>query len=131
MIPVLRFRPEVTILPAPAGSRILAAFDKATSVLACDLTVTCGSEGHPPTDPHTLGNAMDLSIHALSTDQIVRLVNFLKTTLGSRFTVLYEVPSLPDDATLKGLAYVNPHATGPHIHVQPVRGTVYPPVDPA
>ncbi|WP_460292378.1 hypothetical protein, partial [Bacillus cereus] len=61
MTAVVRLKPGVKLDGlAPAGIRILAAIDAAAQVLKRDLTVTCGTEGHPPTDPHTCGEALDL-----------------------------------------------------------------------
>lgn len=128
LIPVLRAEPDVQMKPAPAGFRILAALDGATKVMGQDLWLTCGCEGHPPTDPHTLGEAFDLSVQGLSPARVVKLRDLLLQTLGMRFTVLYEVPHTPNDVTLAGIAYVNPDATGPHIHIQRAKGTTYPPI---
>lgn len=126
LIPVLRVKDGVHFdIIAPAGFRILAAFDAATKVMGRDLTITCGSDSHPPNDPHSRGEAMDLRANDLSDGQILALTGFLETTLGPRFTVLYETPTMPS-GVLAQIAYVNAAATGTHIHVQPVKGTVFP-----
>mgnify|MGYP007100068665 CR=1 FL=1 len=104
-----------------AGIRILAAVDSAAQLLKRDLTVTCGVEGHPPTDPHTQGAALDLRTKDFLECTVLALVAALKKTLGPDFTVLYEVPSKPL-GVLASIAYVNPDATAPHVHVQLKRG---------
>ena len=114
---------------APAGFVILWALQAATQALQTDLTITCGTEDHPVGDPHTRGEAYDVRVRGLSTDLIVRLVHFLRTALGALFTVLLETPVSFSQPELVALQSVNPHATGPHIHTQRKRGTVYPPPD--
>lgn len=125
---VLRARPSVCFdIIAPAGFRILSALDQATIACHVDLVITCGSDSHPPADPHTTGEAYDVSVQALSAQNIADLHMELVTILGPLFTVLYEVPSAPSDPTLRSIAYVNREATGPHLHIQRKRGTIYPP----
>ena len=92
-----------------------------------NLEITCWNEGHGPTDPHTLGEAADVSVKGLSADQIEMVLMALRSTLGPLFTVLYEVPKVPSDPTLRPIAYVNVDATGPHLHVQRKKGTIFPP----
>lgn len=53
----------------PAGFRILGALDRVVRPLPYDLTITCGTEGHPTMDPHTLGRAYDVRSHFLTPDQ--------------------------------------------------------------
>ena len=111
----------------PAGIRILAALDNFAREHEIQLTVTSGSEpmGRLPTDPHPRGAAVDV---AIAPSVLLDLLNALHAELGPLFTVLYEVPNQSAILLgLKGYAYVNPLATGPHIHIQPVRGTTWPP----
>ncbi len=111
----------------PAGIRILSAVDNCARVLGLDQTVTCGREGHGPNDPHTLGNALDLRASMFNADQVKKIKAFLEAALGTHFTVLYECPMIPLNDALKGIAYVNPLATGIHFHIQVRKGTVWPP----
>lgn len=130
MTPVLDFAPGVTLNGLkPAGARILAALDGATFAMKRNLLVTCGTNGHPPTDPHTLGAALDVRTKDLPEATILALVQWLRKALGPDFTVLFEVPSKPV-GVLASIAYINPVATGPHIHIQLRKGFgPYPPVD--
>lgn len=105
--------------------------DPPTSTQACILAalaalgtveVTCGREDHPDADPHTLGLALDVSVAGLSADLIERRLETLRATLGAGFTVLYEVPTVPADPTLRHLATVNVDATAPHFHIQLKKG---------
>ncbi len=126
MASVVRTKPGVEFaLIAPAGFRLLSAVDLACQVLAHDLTLTCGTEGHPPSDPHSTGEAYDVRTSDLSEGQILALVPLLRKTLGYGFTVLYECPTKPN-GVLAGLAYINPAATSAHIHIQRAKGTVFP-----
>jgi hypothetical protein len=132
MIGTVRFAQDVRITgcPSPAQSRIIAALDTVARAMGRDFTVTCGEEAHPPVDPHTLRKAFD--VRTLDFDhpkQIVEAFKRIQDELGTAYwTVLYEVPSRPDDPVLRDLATVNPNASGQHFHIQPHKGTDYPPV---
>lgn len=124
---VLRHRPSVRFATiAPAGFRILGALDQATQDCRVDLELSSGTDSHT-TGAHPTGEAFDVSVKGLSAQQIADVHASLCATLGPLFTVLYEVPAVPSDPTLRHLAYVNVKATGPHFHVQRRRGTTYPP----
>ena len=130
MIYVLRHRPGAQFDHIePAGFRILSALDQATQVCQTDLMITSGTDSHAG-GAHPVGDAYDVSVIGLSADQIEAVYTFLTVTLGTLFTVLYEVPKVPSDPTLHHIAYVNAHATGPHLHIQRNKGTVYPPQAP-
>lgn len=125
---VVHAKPTVQLgLPAPAGFRILSAIDQATVLCGVDLVLSCGREGHGPADPHTLGEAYDVSVKDLTADQILRVHATLQRLLGPLFTVLYETPRPPTDARLTGIATINAQATAPHVHVQRKTGTIFPP----
>ena len=111
----------------PAGFRILSAIDQATQQCRVNLELTSGTDSHAAPDPHVTGEAYDVSVHRLSAQQIADVKASLERTLGPLFTVLYEVPTLPSDPTLRPIAYVNTAGTGPHFHLQRKKGTVFPP----
>lgn len=60
------FKVGVTLTPDPAGARLLGSIDRVARTWPTDLTITSGSDSHPPTDPHTLGRAFDLRTHDLA-----------------------------------------------------------------
>lgn len=125
---VVRHRPSVRFdLIAPAGFRILSALTQAAEFCEIDLMLTCGTDSHAMPDPHCTGEAYDVSVHTLSAQQIADVKGCVERILGSQFTVLYEVPKVPSDPTLRPIAYVNVHATAPHFHIQRKKDTVYPP----
>jgi hypothetical protein len=129
MTPVLRVKPSVVFATIrPGGFRLIAALDTATRVMGQDLLISCGTEGHAFDDPHTRGEAVDLSVNGFAEGQILALVDYLRKQLGPSFTVLYEVPTKPS-GVLASMAYVNPGATAPHLHLQVKKGVVYPPAD--
>lgn len=126
---ILSARPSAKFgVIAPAGFRILSALDQAAQACRFDLVITCGTDGHPPADPHATGEAYDVSVKGMAPETIIDLTVCLERLLGPLFTVLYEVPVLPPDPRLKALATLNVHATGPHVHVQRKHGTTFPPV---
>lgn len=130
MIPVLRGDEATFTRIQPAGFRILAALDNATRLLGTDLEIRCACEDHPPKDPHTLGEAYDVRVRGLSTDTILKLITYLRQLLVPEFfTVLLETPVPFSDPALADLQYLNPHATGPHLHIQRRKNTTYPPAD--
>ena len=111
---------------APGGFRILAALDAACQAIEHDLTITAGTNDHEQ-GRHPLGEAYDVRTRDLTSAQILRLLRILTSTLGPAFTVLYERPTPEPDAALAAVAFINPHASGPHLHVQVKKGTWYPP----
>lgn len=125
---VVRHRPGVRFdVIAPAGFRILAALDYAAQSCKVDLMITCGTDSHAMPDPHCSGEGYDISVHTLSAQQIADVKGCLTKVLGPLFTVLYETPKVPSDPTLRPIATVNVKATGPHVHIQRKKNTVFPP----
>ena len=128
---ILQSRPGVSFATIrPAGFAILGALYLATQQVGVSLDITSGTDSHAATDPHATGEAYDVSVRGLSAQQISDIKDELEGSLGPLFTVLYEVPAVPSDPTLRPIAYVNIHATGPHFHVQKKKGTVFPPDEP-
>lgn len=121
------FLPSVVLDPRTAAhDHMLAALEDASALIKVDLVVTCGREGHPPTDPHTRGQALDIRSRDLGEGQIWSVYDHLKRTLGPKWTVLYECKSKPK-GFLGSFAYVNPKASAAHFHVQPLKGTIWTP----
>ncbi len=115
--------------PTSAGTRILGVLDRAASVCRTNLEVASGTDGahSGPDDPHKRGLAFDVSVANLSTLLIVQLKTYLEQVLGPAFTVLFECPTRPVEPQLTAIAWVNPDATGRHFHIQPKKGTLWPP----
>lgn len=113
--------------PSKAQSRMIGGLDSVGRTMGLDLTVTCAEEGHRPDDPHTKKKAFDLRVKDLPPGVQLTLYRSLVTAMGGQFTTLYECPELPSDPLLQQIAYINPEATAPHIHLQVKRGQDYPP----
>lgn len=129
IVTVLRHTADCTFdRIAPGGFRILAALDHATQVVAHDLTITAGTNDHV-TGRHPLGEAYDIRTRDLDVPTIVRLRQVLQSSLGPRFTVLFECPTPPSDPILQAFATINPDASAPHIHVQVRKNLDYPPTE--
>ncbi len=125
---VIRVKPGVQFsVIAPAGFRLLAALDTTARRLAVDLTITCGSDSHPPTDPHSTGEAYDVRTHDFTDDQKQAILRELLLELSD---------GTPEDAPLAvsdGLGtkgfwgwIENPGLPTEHLHVQRRNRTVYP-----
>ena len=119
---------------APGGVVILAAAALVSADTGLCLLITCGTEAHGPTDPHTLGEAYDFGVLGWDVATLKGvLASFDRAwqTLGvtGKFYALYERPDQPPDG-FSGVPnlYVNPQATGPHLHIQRAIHTTYPPV---
>lgn len=113
----------------PCLARLVCALDMTARMQGVDLTVTCGREGHPTHDPHTLGQAVDVRVSDMLPEKVLSAYSYLRSILGDLFYVQYEVPTTPVNGSLKNIAVVNPDATAPHFHAQARKGTVYPPQD--
>lgn len=96
--------------------------------LGHSLVITAGTNGHT-SGRHPAGEALDVSVAGLTPQQVVRLYRLLQRALGKRFTVLYEVRTRPTDQVLRTIAWINPKATAPHLHLQVKKGTAFPPSD--
>ena len=99
---------------AEAGARIMSALEEASEMLEKDLTLTCTTGDHPPTDPHSNGNAIDIRTRDLEDAEKAWLREYLRIQLGRQFYVAQEM----DDT---------PGATAEHLHVQLRKGVVYEP----
>ena len=106
----------------------MGACEQAVRVLGHSLVITAGTNGHT-SGRHAVGEGLDVSVSGLTPHQVVTLYHCLQRLLGKRFTVLYEAPTRPLDPALRLIAFVNPKATGPHLHLQVKKGTVFPPTD--
>lgn len=128
VVNVVRLKAGVSLARVTPGLiRILGALDQVARDAGVDLEISCGNEGHPPTDVHTLGLAVDVSVHGLLVDQLLDVRGRLQRALGTLFTVLYERPDKPVDARLLVITYLNAGATAPHFHIQVKNGVDYPP----
>ena len=107
----------------PAGIRILSTIDQVAKMSGLNLVITCGTEDHPPDDPHTRGVALDIRSDGLPVVVIEQIHESLIDGLGPMFTVLYECPTAPQDMRLAAIAYINASASAPHFHVQLKRPT--------
>ncbi len=136
MLPFVTCKDGVTLNPTdPGGMVIQAACVLASGVVGLPLEITCGSEGHPPGDPHTLGRARDLHVTDFTASQILALIAALEASFkylapGAPFTIMYEVP--PGTTTDMRLVnsdyyYENAGATAAHLHIQVKKGQTYPP----
>lgn len=107
----------------PAGFRILGAVERASRALYFDVTITCGSEGHPPADPHSLGEAYDIRTHGLTLAQKHDLLEWVMRDLAGRIDLT------PTDTGYTTPAFYGfleaPETANEHIHIQRRRGTVY------
>ena len=110
----------------PAGFRLLGSLDRVVRPEPYDLTVTCGSDSHPASDPHSLGRAYDVRTHDLTDEQKTYVLR----------AVLLDVQEGELDAPMAvsiGLAtsrfygqLEHPGQPTEHLHFQQRKGTSYP-----
>src|SRR5215813_6629239 len=124
MIPVVRIKEGVQFTTiAPAGVRLLAAFDKACISLGFDLTITsaCDGEHSGPGDPHHLGEAYDVRSKGIR-DKDAVLIAVLNQfghptpANGGGYSTAYFFGWLEQAGT-----------ENEHFHFQRRQGTIYPP----
>ena len=114
----------------PAGFRLLGTLDRLTRELPYDLTVSCGSDHHPATNPHTLGRAYDVRTHDLTLDRklyILRAVLLdLQEGADDAPVTLATVP-IPNFATRRFFGQLEHLGTeDEHAHFQRRKGVTFP-----
>lgn len=83
-IGVVRVKPGVTFTTiAPAGFRLLAAFELAAAVLGVELVITsaCDGQHSGPNDPHHRGVAYDVRTRNLRPEQVSAVLDFVMDQL--------------------------------------------------
>ena len=122
----VRVKPGVLFTTiAPAGFRFLSAIDTTARRLGIDLTITCACEAHPPTDPHTTGEAFDVRSHGLRVDQQRAVLRELVLDLSDDADVPIETSGGLATRHFFGQleAAGQPHE---HFHIQKRQRTTYP-----
>lgn len=122
----LRVKDGVEFRLTKAGCRMLGALDSTCRNLKMDLTITSGSDNHPPTDPHTLGEAFDIRTHDIEEETTKRAL--IRVILGY-------LQDSPGDLIVEagiglasGFFYAQLENLGKseeHIHIQRRKGMVY------
>jgi hypothetical protein len=114
---------------APAGFRILGAFDAVSKDWPFPITITSGTDGthSGPTDPHPLGEAYDIRSNDLpSVDVKHALVRAIMERLSESAT---DIPFETSGgwATEHFFGFLEAAGTAnEHIHIQRRKGTTYP-----
>jgi hypothetical protein len=128
---VLRLKPGAEFRRLDAsGFRILGTLDRIARELPYDLTVTCGSDSHPPSDPHTLGRAVDVRTHDLTDEQKLHV---LKAVILDLSVSGLDAPTeLPLDVRNQATRFFfgqleNQGDSSEHLHFQQRKGVNYPP----
>lgn len=122
----LRVKEGVQFKLTKAGGRIICALDFACRELKMDLTVTCGSDGHPPEDPHTLGEAFDIRTHDIDSDATKQaLIRVIMSYLRDGSTDVVTPTSIGLATTHFYAQLEFPNLDNEHIHIQRRKGTVY------
>ena len=109
----------------PAGFRLLGAIERTARHLQLPLTITCGCDGHPPSDPHMTGDAYDVRAHGLTEDQKQAVLHWVMVEL---------IEGTTDAALPTGIGVATRHFYGQredpgganeHFHFQRRKGTTY------
>jgi len=114
---------------APAGIRILGALDGIARLINQDIIVTCSDGDHPPTDPHSLGEAFDVRTHDLphgiTPQTLLREVIERLEDPGEQAAAVPGI-TIPNLAIHRFYAQIeNIGQPNEHLHVQRRNGTVY------
>ena len=124
---VIRFKLGVELTRMdPAGVRLIGSLDRVARSMPVDLTVTCGCEGHPASDPHTLGRAYDVRTHDLTPDQKDFVLRGMLLDLQESDT---DAPVAVSDglATTRFFGWLeHPGEDDEHLHVQQRKGVTFP-----
>lgn len=126
---VVRFKDGVTLLPTSATARLLGVLDTLARASDDDLTVTCGSDGHPETDPHTRGKAVDIRVHGQTHDEISALLRAIVVGLNGSEEGLTILPTVSLEHWATPLWFGQWEAPGQpneHLHIQVRRGLPFP-----
>lgn len=133
--PQVTCKADVTLLPRPAAGAVIdAAIVLASGATGLPILITSGTEAHAPGDPHSRGCARDIGVIGWSVEQILQVMRAIELGLHQLvpsipWTVLYEnAVASPDPRLAPPVGFVNPQATGPHLHIQPGIGAPWPPV---
>lgn len=129
------FKPGVVLRPDSAGVRILGTLDRLARAWRFDVTVTCGSEGHPPTDPHTLGRAFDVRVHDYTDSQKTYLLEQALLDLRDGAFDATETLTIPGiwlaRANQRWFGQIEAHGEADeHLHLQLRKGVTWPPPAP-
>ncbi len=122
----------VQLLPWTAEAGVIhGALEIASAITGRQIVITCGTEAHGPTDPHTMGRARDIRTSEWDATGILEVIaairqGFHQLTPAFPWVVIYESPTPPTDSRLAAMVSVNPNATAPHCHIQWPHGAVYP-----
>lgn len=111
---------------APAGYVILDAIRETAKRLALELTVTCGNEAHPATDPHSTGEAIDVRSHDFGPDKKLLVLETIMRVLAEWDDEA--VISLTDVQRATGQFFGQLEHLGfpdEHYHIQRRKGTTY------
>lgn len=115
---------------APAGIRILSALDVVARRFSRDLVITCADKEHPPTDPHSTGEAFDVRTHDL--DEATKAGIFHELMIELAITPIGDTPrpvpgiGLDNLATSHFYAQIeDPGGPNEHLHCQRRNNTTY------
>lgn len=112
---------------APAGIRLLAALEVTARRLNLHLVVTCGTDSHPPNDPHSLGVALDIRTNDQTFETKKLMLNALIAEVSEG---ALDAPMVISNGLGTSLFWgwiENPGAADEHLHAQLRHGRVYPP----
>lgn len=123
----VRFKAGVLpIKPAPAGVRILGALDATARRLKIDLIITCADKEHPPSDPHSAGEAFDVRTHDFDDEMKRTILRELMLELQNDSPMDVPIATGIGTATLHFYGQIeHPNQPNEHLHVQRRAFTTY------
>lgn len=110
----------------PAGFRLLGSLDRVARAMPVDLVITCGTDSHPASDPHTLGRAYDVRTHDLTPEQKDFVLHGVLLDLQ---TGASDAPMATSSGFATSLFFgwlEHPGEDGEHLHFQQRKGVSFP-----
>ena len=89
---MIRYKDGITLGLRPEIERVLVPIDIIMHEHGCDLTITCGRDGHGNDDPHSHGFAVDLRTHDLALGDRSNVRDEIAEMAGPEYTVILENP---------------------------------------
>jgi hypothetical protein len=77
--------------------RLMQIADEAYKKHGFQLTITCGTDGHPPDDPHFNGYAIDMRTHGIPEASKAAILQYMVEEAGPDYYIFLESPGTDNE----------------------------------